>query len=349
MTVSTTSDNVMEAAHKSFAPSMTSSGYGSQTVSTLTLSSEDSVSLKSNEEHWENGTGKTTHIENLKQPSTDCDSHTAIEKTDFCDEEKENDSGALQDLDHCLVNDNGIDGNSSVVSISGNLEAKIQQIGGSPLHPVSPTTLSPKPFPPYTDQNEELVPDSEMKEVSADSTLDTDTDPYSVEAMEELEKLGVDDEEAVEELEKLGVEKDENVHTLSLEEPQWIQSNVSSTRSTEDTKQNSAHNHHGNALSAKESEFVNVTIASAAPIFQSEMHKLPTEKSTTPVNGGKKSNSKWRGSGVRPRPMSMVVSPQKDVVGRAWQEGNNYSSDDQLMGNHLFFYFICLSFLFSFY
>lgn len=44
---SVTADSLMEIQTKSFTPSMTSSGYGSQAVSTLTLSSEDSVSIRS--------------------------------------------------------------------------------------------------------------------------------------------------------------------------------------------------------------------------------------------------------------------------------------------------------------
>lgn len=47
---STTCDSITEIQGKGYTPSMTSSGYGSQAVSTLTLSSEDSLSLRSNDD-----------------------------------------------------------------------------------------------------------------------------------------------------------------------------------------------------------------------------------------------------------------------------------------------------------
>eukprot|EP00106_Octopus_bimaculoides_P019860 XP_014787302.1 PREDICTED: kinesin-like protein KIF13A isoform X12 [Octopus bimaculoides] len=68
---SVTADSLMEIQTKSFTPSMTSSGYGSQAVSTLTLSSEDSVSIRSINLDEASAEGKNSPPKTFPTPLSD--------------------------------------------------------------------------------------------------------------------------------------------------------------------------------------------------------------------------------------------------------------------------------------
>lgn len=70
---STTCDSISEGQGKGYTPSMTSSGYGSQAVSTLTLSSEDSLSLRSNEDSEMVRAAKKAALEHCSSGESDGD------------------------------------------------------------------------------------------------------------------------------------------------------------------------------------------------------------------------------------------------------------------------------------
>ncbi|XP_052763190.1 kinesin-like protein KIF13B [Mya arenaria] len=70
---STTCDSIAESQGKGYTASMTSSGYGSQAVSTLTLSSEDSLSLRSNEENDNSKAARKQGIEHTSSGESDGD------------------------------------------------------------------------------------------------------------------------------------------------------------------------------------------------------------------------------------------------------------------------------------
>ena len=239
---------------------MTSSGYGSQAVSTLTLSSEDSASIKSMEEQ----AGVTAGGDLRPQRKT------------LTSGENSADSEEMEDR----ASRDGGDGN--------------------------PATLV----------------DGEEGEIC---------DHYSQNAMEELERLKIDDEEEEDCAGKQS--KPLSSSTLTADDqlnnapprpssnsplpPLPPASSKSSTVIIPGSK--------GSKSSPLSSQISPSTSPSSAEINTASM-----KKSSTPSSG-----SRRKGSGVRPRPMSMVVSPQAEILTRAWQEDSDGcpgSSEEHLGG-----------------
>ncbi|XP_070208560.1 kinesin-like protein KIF13A isoform X2 [Littorina saxatilis] len=308
ITPSSTTDSFAEAPGvKGYTPSMTSSGYGSQAVSTLTLSSDDSISVKSMEEQPENagtksGTGTAANLKRSSTGASDSDaedgSSDKTSKSAGEEEEEEEREGAENAEENTEENvkenaeenvkenaeDSSASGDKSAASSSGVytqqgnastdetgseleggdaggrnrsdslLDDQVPDIKDSPLKPL------PSPSVTGTDQffSEE--------ENSGRTSADVDSDPYSVTAMEELERLG---------------EEEEDGDISNMDD------SISSFKSPPPTSHNK--------------------------------NNKPTIEASTPTDK-KKGSGKKRGSGMRPRPKSMVVSPQAEVVTRAWQD-----------------------------
>ncbi|XP_025092061.1 kinesin-like protein KIF13A isoform X3 [Pomacea canaliculata] len=178
MTPSSTADSLAEAPIKNYTPSMTSSGYGSQAVSTLTLSSEDSLSIKSIEDQSEAGTRHVQlggHKAEGAEVSVDseADEHVGdvvgcLAKEALNEETEEEEYGDEGDDETKARN------NESGQSLGDGGDSSLKT---SPPHVTTATAAAAS---------------------GADRTWsnsDVDSDPYSITAMDELEKLGMVEEE----------------------------------------------------------------------------------------------------------------------------------------------------------
>lgn len=274
ITPSSTTDSLMEAPVKGYTPSMTSSGYGSQAVSTLTLSSDDSISVKSMEEPSEGVAAKTAaQPSSLKRASTGTST----------DSDTEDGGHGSDDRSHVLVEEDEEDVEKPAASEDARESSpKPASVTEESEPSSSRTSLSGPAFKGNPDSSSSGGVAPEV------SGMEADSDPYSETAMEELERLGEEEEEEVE-------------GDLSC---------ISDT-----------------SISGSKSAPALAPGSSGSGSDQPRSKKPPFEASTPndEKKGGGKSGKK-RGSGVRPRPMSMVVSPQAEVMTRAWQDDINRRS-----------------------
>ncbi|KAK7479091.1 hypothetical protein BaRGS_00029683, partial [Batillaria attramentaria] len=333
ITPSSTTDSLAEAPIKSYTPSMTSSGYGSQAVSTLTLSSDDSMSVKSMEDHSEGV--KSGHTSAIKGESTETNTDSDGEEQNVGDEKileenVEDVSGTSQgqgaDLNTTATSveeeaETVDDGSDDQVVTGRNrsdslLDEQVPDISDSPMKPLpSPSVKTAQFFSQHSEDADTSAADPNASGVSAAtaSGLD-DSDPYSVTAMEELERLG-DEEEG-------------DGDSLHIEE--------SADNGRANSKPLASHTQTGNLTSVISAENIESGGKDTSPSIS---HSKPAIETSTPKSstldkkdkgsgsdGGKKSAGKRRGSGMRSRPMSMVVSPQAETVTRAWQDDMNRRS-----------------------
>ncbi|XP_055871121.1 kinesin-like protein KIF13A isoform X6 [Biomphalaria glabrata] len=313
MTPSSTADSIAEANVKGYTPSMTSSGYGSQAVSTLTLSSEDSASIKSIEEHIDRHQRK-------------------LQSGEHSGESEEMD----EDPDVTLDEDVSIPDDVSKLIRPERFNPFTTEIVEEDLENVS----SPQPNPPVSTSDSSEGQEERRKGIELDeddltivedsdrkSNSEMDSDPYSVDAMEELEKLGEEDEEDEEDAEVMRSLKSSESNQKS--QPQVVVQVHTVQKPSPETKvaqSNVKVGSPGNTIhiSVNDKHFIpgkNSSRASLSPnqtISKGEKDKVILDK--------KASGNGKRKSGVRPRPMSMVVSPQTEMMTRAWQDDGSYHS-----------------------
>ncbi|GFN88020.1 kinesin-like protein kif13a [Plakobranchus ocellatus] len=265
MTPSSTTDSLTDTHGKGYTPSMTSSGYGSQAVSTLTLSSEDSASIKSMEEQM----GVTA--------SGDMKPHRKLTSAEnSADSEEMEDTGKGE-------------------------EKKAER-----------------------EEQGEIGTGLVDREEGLQIERDPESDHYSENAMEELERLGEEDEEECE------------------EDGTGQQSNHASSPPREDVAVITS----GEKTVSQPASKPAVAESSKPPAGgKSTSSAAPLPPATTESNsssagkksgGGHSSGGRRKGSGVKPRPMSMVVSPQAEILTRAWQEDSDIcpgSSEEHLGGS----------------
>ncbi|ESO83151.1 hypothetical protein LOTGIDRAFT_133948, partial [Lottia gigantea] len=169
MTHSSTNDSLVEGQTKSYTPSMTSSGYASQAVSTLTLSSEDSMSIKSIEEHGD-GKGKKMR---QKSASTETSSETEpfFQSNDpKLDNQTKNSEADTKDLENGQKTSDGKETTES--------ESSIEKDANNPE---------------MKKESEKTIDIKESQNVESESSK---AESSSVNALEELEKLQDIDEDA---------------------------------------------------------------------------------------------------------------------------------------------------------
>ena len=332
ITPSSTTDSLGEAPIKGYTPSMTSSGYGSQAVSTLTLSSDDSISIKSMEEISESTAKSGQASASLKRASTGAstdsdadDANSSGDKTSGSIEEEEEaeDEADAEGIAAAREKAAGEEGNATASSADDGIFTELSNMtsgtdGGSEQDPdvagrtrsdslldeqipdINDSPLKPIPSPSISNSMGEFFSEDSSTVTDTLHAVDADSDPYSVTAMEELEKLGEEDRE------------------ISM----VMEGSVSSIKSPCQP-----------ANSQLESEQLHK--CSKKPAFEASTPKeILAEKKGSGSKGG---SGKKRGSGMRPRPMSMVVSPQAEVMTRAWQDDINrrsslHLSEDSLAG-----------------
>ncbi|XP_069106121.1 kinesin-like protein KIF13A isoform X3 [Argopecten irradians] len=187
---SSTADSLVDIQGKNCTPSLVSSGYGSQAVSMLTLSSEDSLSLRSNEDNTEsNKESRGVHKGNVEQVNSSGDSDLEEGSTDSTQEgdkvsetvEQSGDEMKEQNTElketHSSSDESSKDASDMDVSVASIRRPKL------PDFDTTGTSL---------DESREAH--SFTKDKGGNSTKEM-VDPYSETAMEELEKLGFDDPE----------------------------------------------------------------------------------------------------------------------------------------------------------
>ncbi|XP_059167567.1 kinesin-like protein KIF13A isoform X3 [Physella acuta] len=317
MSPSSTGDSIGDAHAKGYTPSMTSSGYGSQAVSTLTLSSEDSASIKS--------------IEENSDPARHHPKLTSGDHSGDSDDIDENQHRLGEDPDETLDDDSDVKVPSDPIKpqlvgrINPFMNEKVPEILETPVE----DDFSPHSHPPVSTSGSSAVPDIQegmggrsddreddlvIMEESDYKSAEGDNDPYSVNAMEELEKLGEEAEEEEEDVE------------------------VASTTRAAETKVE-VKTHTVQKPETKPSTKVNITSVSGPDhnvknhVIKATLSPHQTYIKGDKTHGEKKSgNTKRKSSGIRPRPMSMVVSPQAEMMTRAWQEdGGHMTSSDEFL------------------
>ncbi|XP_076456377.1 kinesin-like protein KIF13A [Babylonia areolata] len=332
ITPSSTTDSLTEAPAKGYTPSMTSSGYGSQAVSTLTLSSDDSISVKSMEEPSEGATANSTNAAAAKAAShgvtgnnkrastgasTDSDAEDGAgseDKTEALIEESEDEEGEEEEEEgkRAVVSaeeERGVEAvdveQASEEEVKDTSQDKLALGGDSAQRPPPPTTTT-------TAQGSETGSSGSSsastvvetgKAAVVTSAPEADSDPYSLQAMEELERLGEEEEEG---------------EGSNGEAP------VSSG---------------GGGVGSGNKPAINVGLSSSFTEGSRTSSSAPLDTSTPQDDrkggGAKRGSGKKRGSAMRPRPLSMVVSPQAEVMTRAWQDDINCRSSLSLSDHSL--------------
>jgi kinesin family protein 13 len=181
---SSTNDSLAEIQGKNFTPSLVSSGYGSQAVSMLTLSSEDSLSLRSIEDNVEG------HKDSRGSQKG------SIEQTSSCSESDEDHQG-VSDVCHSESDERLTEYNNSNVmeaSDSDSNKTVLSQEKVDSSDNIENTSVDNNSV--ETSKATDLEKESNMSGACAITNKTVDgVDPYSETAMEELEKLGFDEEE----------------------------------------------------------------------------------------------------------------------------------------------------------
>ncbi|XP_012944939.1 centrosome-associated protein 350 [Aplysia californica] len=372
MTPSSTADSLADTHGKGYTASMTSSGYGSQAVSTLTLSSEDSASIKSMEENMEPSAGGTQQ----QQPRRKLHSAENTMDSDEMDGDKSGDLPLDEDMDsvqaeadssdytlkqdsassplnspdvstsEATVNDSTEEGRRAEEEKECEKKVAVAAVGDTDLLIV--------------EEGDKGVTEEEEEEEEEEGGVVTEgeNDLYSVNAMEELEKLGEGGNVAEEE-----EDSEEAVGPTAT-------SNASSSSSGSDgeagkptaaTTANTAplpiiNTPENNKSANKQTHVVIKSSPSPTPMTHGattaqkqgggershpsgdhHQHAKTTMMTPPPGNKGKKSSltpNKRRGSWVKPRPMSMVVSPETESLTLAWQEEMSPCGDGMCLDEH---------------
>lgn len=237
MTHSSTNDSLVEIQAKSFTPSTTSSGYGSQAVSTLTLSSEDSLSLRSIEDNLD--VGKEHRISNkgsIETHSSDSDMDEHIPNSEYKSRakvslsEKFEASSKINNLSHkdrsvmnlpiLPTSDPSVETELCELIIEEPINGEVQEsalLDPRKLGQRDSDSLSSQSTLTGSVHNDGRQFPSQSSELSLDSmdaceiVKDSDeVDPYSETAMEELERLGGEENTDVNENNDFGNDSKEN-------------------------------------------------------------------------------------------------------------------------------------------
>ncbi|RUS88915.1 hypothetical protein EGW08_003354 [Elysia chlorotica] len=144
-------------------------------------------------------------------------------------------------------------------------------------------------------------------------------DHYSQKAMDELERLKLNDED------------DDECAEKHVKQPQQQVSSpqVAQVAETDRQYSNAPATMIPRAKGGKSSPLP--AALSPSTLTQWEVNGTPGKKTSANAGGGRRKNS-----GVRPRPMSMVVSPHAEILTRAWQEDSDGcpgSSEEHLGGS----------------
>lgn len=309
---------------------MTSSGYGSQAVSTLTLSSEDSASIKSIEENSEGSSHQQLHQQS---------------KTASCEPEKNIEES-------CIKKDGQDDTQNIPLKMEAPSFSPFVETSNSPPQDSTLSALSKSDFDPQSfhgrrvaevtedakygeiEGKEEFEEDLIIREEGDDESKEKDilsneaeNDPYSLNVTEELEKLAVDVEDDDEE--KQGILSSSPCIGQTLQSKTAISQDVLPSRPRISEK-----------AGAQEDKDKTHIIIRSSPLpvgKQTDTSMLDEEHKTSSLETKKTSGNsgKRKGSGVRPRPMSMVVSPQAERLTKAWQEDLKQCSDSMSSDEHL--------------
>lgn len=181
---SSTNDSLAEIQGKNFTPSLVSSGYGSQAVSMLTLSSEDSLSLRSIEDNME---GNKDSRGSQKG---------SIEQTSSCSESDEDQQG-VSDVCHSESDERLTECNSSNVMEASDSDSNKTVMSQEKVE--ASNSVENSSVQSSSIENSKGV-ESKLESKSPGASaigqkMGEAVDPYSETAMEELEKLGFDEEE----------------------------------------------------------------------------------------------------------------------------------------------------------
>ena len=346
---STTSDSISESHGKGYTPSMTSSGYGSQAVSTLTLSSEDSLSLRSNEDSEMVRAARKAGLEQGSSGESDGDvelvqrrgsaiiggSEGLLEKT-----EQSGSDATLESMDNervkgeeddkvTVVDDVELASQSDLIDDTNDAEQGLKlhisetdlinelnsnKVENSQVNvqcetdkhkPDSDTVFSSedKTSMLHDTEDEKAVNTCQKDSCSSSNTSrgmvhSESFDPYSLEAMEELERLG----------EECG---NDNSEFLSMNE-------TNDSAIDNNTSNNAVAKSDTNA--PKPDHLLNVSL------------DLNPDHQSTPKRADKRLGDV--GSAGRQRPMSMYVSSENDLLDASLQERSKRSSLD-LSDEHL--------------
>ncbi|XP_071144452.1 kinesin-like protein KIF13A [Mytilus edulis] len=178
---SSTNDSLAEIQGKNFTPSLVSSGYGSQAVSMLTLSSEDSLSLRSMEDNNEgHKDSRGSQKGSIEQSSESDEDQQGV--SDVCHSESDERSPECNSTNVMEASDS--DSNKTVLS-----QEKLETVENGESYNMDISSTE-------TSKGAESNAESKLTGARAigNKTVDA-VDPYSETAMEELEKLGFDEEE----------------------------------------------------------------------------------------------------------------------------------------------------------
>lgn len=177
---SSTNESLTEIQGKNFTPSLVSSGYGSQAVSMLTLSSEDSLSIRSIEDNTEG------HKDSRGSQKGSVEQSSESEE----DQQGISNSESEEHLTECnntnVMEASDSDSNKTVLS-----QEKVETAESTDSSSVGVENSS-------VDNSKGAVGRAEsnsLGECAMGNKPSGEVDPYSETAMEELEKLGFDEEE----------------------------------------------------------------------------------------------------------------------------------------------------------
>ncbi|XP_062573075.1 kinesin-like protein KIF13B isoform X4 [Saccostrea cucullata] len=325
---SCTSDSLADVQCKNFTPSLVSSGYGSQAVSMLTLSSEDSLSIKSIEDNVESKRG---HKGSPEQTSSDSDNEenkeVPIKLTNSDSETVEVQKEAMTSISESNIhiaenkaeereelNKSNVDSNCSLDTSTSSLEAR----DGS---------LAEKPDP--NDSNVHSAScDTSLCELSSDvetSNIEVDSSIIS-----QSEKLKRSKEERKKIVESLGaISKDTTTRKVNKEnrkKSEGASQRASAISEFVDPYSETAMEEL-EKLAAEEEEESEECPEKVPPVRTVEPHISET---TGKCPSGKRSQQ---------RPVSCVVSPSRDMVSILEESMKrnsltlHLSDDEEMSGN----------------
>lgn len=332
-------------------PSAASSGYGSRAVSSLTLTSEDSVSIRSNEENTES---VHHHLHKLASGET-------------CQSQSDDSGVSVTNLKPCEQNP------VSDISMSNDStsDTAVQNVISSP---------SPDPLVQMCDNDENTQPchtedksnqknlkengqiivqgcDMGRSEEQLAVPVDEDCDLYSMNATEELEKLGMEDEEEDDDIEdnaKIIEPKviEPKVIEPKVVEPEVFEPKVNGSNVKKPVADQGLRNGHEKEAVPSPTQTVPSVKEKTSKGKYNVMKALSAiSTSTTSQNKGEKaisskgnksqgdktavSSNKRKGIGIRPRPMTVGISPKTEMITRAWQEEVECNMDKNNSEDHL--------------
>lgn len=188
-----TCDSIAETHGKGYTPSMTSSGYGSQAVSTLTLSSEDSLSLRSNEDSDLHKMSRRSGLEHCSSGDSDgddsCQGHSSAIRSEVIEEVEGQVQNLIESSSNETLENLNVDTNSVDEIITSKVDDSKEKCSVNMVENIDKSSLKSDLTEEEEEEEENVAAESVKLHISEEDLSATNKEDVSTETELSQEKI----------------------------------------------------------------------------------------------------------------------------------------------------------------